>query len=97
MVNSIFKLIENTNKQVILKVDAGDTLSIARHPYVNINYDYITVTKGIDHTLTIIKKDGKTFSFSWGFTGYTLVSDNLHRLRREVCDYIERCGISLEN
>lgn len=57
MGNSIFKLIENTNKQVIIKVDAGDTLSIARHPYVNINYDYITVTKGIDHTLTIIKKD----------------------------------------
>ena len=92
----IFNVILNDKDKVILKVIAEDTLTIAMHPYINGDMDYITVTKGGKHILTIINKNGKTWSFSWGIGGYTLISDNTEKLRQEVVNYIGRQGISLE-
>ena len=93
---NVFELVENTPKQVVIKVNADDPLTVARHPYVSGDYAYITVTKGDKHVMTIIKKDSKTFSFHWGSGGYTLISENLERLRTEVCKFIRKNYIMLE-
>ena len=94
--NSIFELVANTNEEVILKINANSSLDIAKHPYIALDYDYITVTKGENHTLTIIRKDGTTFSFDWGLSGYTLITDNLERLKRKTVEFIQSQGVSLE-
>ena len=92
----VFSLVENTNRQVILKVNADDLLIIAKNPYVNKEMAYITITKGSSHTLTVIKKDGSTFSFDWGIGGHTLISNNLCRLKFAALDYIKNAtGVDL--
>ena len=85
----VFSLVENTNRQVVLKVNADDLLVIAKNPYINKEMAYITITKGSNHTLTVIKKDGTTFSFDWGSSGTTLINDNLNRLKWAAVDYIQ--------
>lgn len=95
--NNIFELVQRTNEQVVIKVNADDNLVVAMHPYISGDYDYITVTRGKNHILTIIKKDGSTCSFSWGHRGHTLISDGLERLKKEVVKFIEEdCKIVLD-
>lgn len=92
-----FKLVEEQYDKVILKIDVNDTLTVAKHPYVNLTMDYITVTRGEDKILTIIYKDGTTFSFHWGHHGYTLISENMEMLREKVVSFIENdCHILLD-
>lgn len=94
---NVFELINNTNEMVVLRVNADDNLIIALNPYISGDMDYITVTKGENHTLTIIKKNGKTWSFDWGVNGYTLISSNTELLRKKVIHFIEQeCHILLE-
>lgn len=86
----IFQLVKATPGQVTIKVTHDDDpLKIAEYPFVNSEMAYITVTKGKRHTLTIVKKDGTSWSFWWGQGGHTLISDNTDRLRRAVIRYIE--------
>ena len=92
---NIFSIVENNAKQVILKVNANDNLTIARNPFIDSTYDYITVTKDDCHILTIIKKDGTTFSFHWGLGGYTLICESLEELKRHVIAFIYSKNISL--
>lgn len=96
MIIDVFELVENNDNLVVLKVKADDNLTIALNPYVNATYDYISVTKGKDHILTIIKKDGTSFSFHWGYGGYTLISEDLELLRKRVVEFIKLNGISLD-
>lgn len=96
MSSSVFKLVSFDTKQVILKVQASSNLVIAQHPYINANYDYITVTRGLNHVLTVVNKDGSTFHFSWGERGYTCISDTLRMLRSAVVNFIESKGLLLE-
>ena len=94
--NNVFELIENNSEMVVLKVNAGDNLTIAMNPYINGTYDYISVTKGKNHILTVIKKDGTSFSFHWGYSGYTLISDSLELLREKVMRFIASNRIRME-
>lgn len=97
MLEKIFELEQATPKQVILKVKRVNNLTIAMFPFIQSTYDYITVTRGEDHILTVIKKDGTTFSFHWGNNGHTLISENTERLKTNVCDFIENyCDILLD-
>lgn len=93
----IFQLEEVTPKQVIVKVNADDPLTIARHPYIDANMAYITVTRGKNHILTVIRKDGSTFSFSFGASGHTVISDNLERLKCEVLQFIADQNILIKH
>lgn len=93
--SAVFKLVHVDTKQVILKVTAENNLVIAMNPYINATYDYITVTRGDNHNLTIVYKDGNTFSFHWGTRGETLISQELKMLREAVCSFIESQGILL--
>ena len=92
----VFEIVSIDKEQIVLKVNAEDNLTVALHPYISREYDYITVTRGDDHILTVIKKDGSTFSFHWGTSGYTLVDENLTRLKREVVKFIDSQYILLE-
>lgn len=93
----IFKLVADDMEKVVIKVNASDNLTIAMNPYVNATYDYITITKFTNYertnVLTIIKKDGNTFSFSWG-SSTTLISQNLEILKRKVVEFCKENCIS---
>lgn len=52
-------------------------------------YDYINLTRGENHVLTVIKKDGTTFSFHWGVSGHTLISGNLEKLKSSVINFVK--------
>lgn len=85
-----FEVVERSDDKVILRVLAKDSLTVARHPYVSAEWDYITVTRGKEHVLTVIKNDGSKFCFSWGESGYTLISESLKKLKLAVIDYLEK-------
>ena len=93
---NIFEIVDVTDEQVVVGVNAKDALTVAKHPYVSREYAYIVVTRGDRHTLAVIEEDGtRAVSFSWGIGGFDLVCDNLERLREKVCSFIEENGISL--
>lgn len=95
--SEIFTLVEQDAEQVIIKVTAIDNYIIAKHPYISSEYDYITLTHGYgkDHIFTVIKKDGKTWSFHWGPHGSTMTSTSVDRLRDKTLDFlINECGFS---
>ena len=85
----IFAIKEADENQIIIKCNAEDTLTIAQYPFMEKDYDYITVTRGDEHILTIIYKDGHTYSFHWGTKGYTLIDHNSEELRKAVVQFIE--------
>ena len=89
--DKVFQIEEESDDQVIVKVINNDNpLTIAKYPFIDGNMAYITVTRGNDHVLTVVNKNGKTFSFHWGDGGYTLISEGLERLKRAVVQFIER-------
>ena len=90
-------LVEDTNELVVFKNEVKTPLEIAKHPYLGGNYEYITVSKGkYDHTITIVKSDGTTFSYEYGRRGHTLVTKNLITLRDKMFEAVMKLGISLE-
>lgn len=96
MLKSVFSIVANDLEKVVIKVDAKDSLTVAMNPYVKSSYDYITVTKGSDHILTVIKESGDTFSFHWGSSGYTLICDELEMLKRKVVEFLDRENVPIE-
>lgn len=94
--NEVFEVEVNECDKVVLKVNADDALTIAMNPFVSSDMAYITVTKGKNHILTVVKKDGTTYSFHWGHNGYTLISDSLEELRKNVVKYIKSQNILLD-
>lgn len=86
----VFEVASNTDDLVVLKVNADDPLVVAMNPYVSSDMAYISVTKGGNHVLTVIKKDGTHGTcFHWGDGGYTLISDGLEILKKNVIKFIE--------
>ena len=95
--SEVFQLVDQDSEQVVIKVMANDNLTIARHPYISGNYDYITLTRGYDkdHIFTVIKKDGSTWSFHWGPYSSTMTSGSTQRLKNKVLDFLcVECGLS---
>lgn len=93
--NYPFKLIENTEEYVVLKNIQKSELDIQKYPYIDMNTEYLAITKGIDHTLTIYKKDGHTFSFDYDEYGHTMVSSKFRRLAGHAGEYLKSIGISI--
>lgn len=92
--NEVFKLASRSSDTVVLEVITDDLLTVAQNPYIDGTYKYISVIKksswhGLyDYTLTVIHKDGKSFSFDWGASGHTLVSNRLEILHKKVVSFI---------
>lgn len=94
--DKVFSIQDVSTDKVIIKVHADTPLTVAEYPFVASNYEYITVTRGVKHILTVVKDDGKTFDFCWGDGGYTLISDSLEKLKEAVIKFIEDNGIMLD-
>lgn len=93
---NIFCLKYLDNNKIIIQVLADDPFKVAMFPFVSSDWKYITVTRGKNHILTVIKDDGTTFDFHWGFSGYTLISESLEMLKKNVLKFISDSDIFIE-
>lgn len=81
--------IEANNRDcVLLKIKDGSRLSLIKLGCFDGDEKAIRVTKGKNHTYTILTKD-KNYSWEHGEKGYTIVSDNMDRKRILINDCIE--------
>ena len=92
----VFELFEETNEQVIVKVDAKDPLTVARNPYVSAQMEYITVTRGKDNTFVIVYEDGHTWSFYDGWSGHTVVGEDVKLLKEKLKQFLESNHVFIE-
>lgn len=93
--NNVLSIQEYDEEQVVVKVNANDSLTVAKYPFLSGDMAYITVTRGDDHIFTVIKKDGKTWSFEFGSKGHTLIGESTERLKKEVLQFIKENDIIL--
>jgi len=93
---NVLELQEVTSEQVIIKVNANDPLTVAKNPWVSSDEAYYTITRGREHIFTVIKKDGKTWSFHWGYSGYTLIAESVEQKKSKVLQFIRNNGIDIE-
>lgn len=95
-----FHLIQNTEDLVILEVAVHSPLEIALHPYLNTDWKYISVSKGVNNTLTIIDKDGKSRMYQINhFSSKNHIKElpvQISKLRKKVLETIFKYGILIE-
>lgn len=84
---NLVNIVENNKNCVVLKIKDNAKLDLIRLGYFNGNEDIIRLTKGKNHTCTIIEKDSKNYNWQWGDGGYTLVSDEMNQKGK----LIEQC------
>lgn len=88
MKKSIFTLEETDNEVIVLKVNCNSPLEAARNPYVDMNTEYVSLTRGEDHILNVVCSDGSAWNFHFGKSGYTLISENNKLLKDKVLSYL---------
>jgi hypothetical protein len=81
-------IVENNEDCVILEV-VGTPLDLIRLGCFNGNEKLIRLTKGKRYTCTVWDKDGKSFSWFWGYGGHTLVSDQITKQGKLIQECIE--------
>ena len=85
---NLVTILDNNEKCVNLKVKPNKREELIRLGYFNGNEDIIRLTKGKNHTCTIIYNDLTTKSWEWGASGYTLVSDETSKAGKMIEDCI---------
>lgn len=94
--NEIYELVKRTPDLVVIKVKDVDNLTKACHPEMP-TCEYVSVTRGRNHIMTFINKDGSSWSISWGDSGCTMCSDSLRATKWDIVHFIEDdCGILLD-
>ena len=84
---NIVEVITNNEDCVILKLKENCEMKLIEFGGFDL-LDYLfRLTKGKNHTCTIFKKNGESFSWYWGRDGYTLVSYEKEKMGK----LIERC------
>lgn len=78
----------NNEECVILKTKEDTRFDLIALGCFNGNEKMIRLTKGRDHTATVFTEKSH-YSWSWGYSGYTLVSDALHKAGRLIQSCIE--------
>ena len=97
MLKDLVKLEENNASCVILKIKRNSFKELIKLGCFGGDEKMIRVTKGRNHTFTVWHgEDNKSYSWSWGEGGYTLVSDSMHEKRKHIISAIEGFGISLK-
>ena len=97
MRKDVLELVHYNNDRVIVKFKELSNLEKAMNPWVLTGAEYVTITRGRDHIMTVITKDGGSWSISWGDNGCTMISDSLLRSRKEIVAFIEKdCFIPLD-
>jgi len=96
MTNEIFSIVSHDKEKIVLKVSIEDNLTAAMHPYISRNCEYITVTRGKNHILVAINKDGTSFSFQWGSNGYEIIDERTTMLKLKVREFISSQGLLID-
>lgn len=80
-------IVENNENCVILQVKDNKRLELIKLGCFDGNEELMRLTKGKNHTCTVFPKSGNPFSWKWGESGYTLVSDCLSTMGKliEAC------------
>ena len=76
---NLVDIIENNIDCVLLKIKDNKQVDLLKLGYFNGNEEYIRLTKGNNHTCTIVEKNGDTYNWYWGEDGFTLVSDSTQK------------------
>lgn len=82
----LVKIVENNKECVILEV-TGSMLDLIKLGCFDGDETLIRLTKGGNHTCTIWKKDGNYYSWWWGISGCTMVTEKMSKRGR----LIEEC------
>ena len=95
-----FRLVQNTEDLVVLEVAVYSPLEVALHPYLNTDWKYISVSKGINNTLTIVDKNGKSKMYQINhFSSKDRIKElpvQISNLRKKVLEAIFKYGILIE-
>lgn len=95
-----FRLAQNAEDFVVLEVAVYSPLEIALHPYLSTDWKYISVSKGVNNTLTIIDKNGKSKMYQINhFSSKDHIKDlpvQILKLRKKVLETIFKYGILIE-
>lgn len=95
-----FRLVQNTEDLVVLEVAVYSPLEIALHPYLSTDWKYISVSKGVNNTLTIVDKDGKSKMYQINhFSAKDRTKERpvqISKLRKKVLEAIFKYGILIE-
>lgn len=95
-----FRLVQNTEDLVVLEVAVYSPLEVALHPYLSTDWKYISVSKGVNNTLTIIDKDGKSKMYQINhFSSKDRIKElpvQISKLRKKVLETIFKYGILIE-
>lgn len=84
----LIEIVENNADFILLEV-TGDKKSCILSGVLDGNEELIRVTKGEDHVLTIYFKDGRHFSYDFGLSGYTLISNKEENRRNAIVEVIK--------
>lgn len=85
----LVQIVENNRDCVILEV-VGSMLDLIKLGCFNGDEIMFRLTKGKDHTCTVWTKEGKNYSWSWGRSGYTFVSNAMSQRGRLIQQCIEQ-------
>lgn len=95
-----FRLVQNTEDLVVLEVAVCSPLEVALHPYLNTDWKYVSVSKGVNNTLAIIDKDGKSKMYQINhFSSKDRTKElpvQISKLRKKVLEAIFKYGILIE-
>ena len=87
--SSLVRLVSNTEDAVVLEVLPGSTLHLICLGCFEGDETILRLTKGKDITCTVWTNSGKHYSWSWGDSGHTLVSDNMTKKGHMIQQCIE--------
>lgn len=95
-----FRLVQNAEDLVVLEVAVCSPLEVALHPYLSTDWKYVSVSKGVNNTLTIIDKDGKSKMYQINhFSSKDHIKElpvQISKLRKKVLEAIFKYGILIE-
>lgn len=95
-----FRLVQNTEDLVVLEVAVYSPLEVALHPYLSTDWKYISISKGVNNTLTIIDKDGKSKMYQINhFSTKDYIKElpvQISKLRKKVLETVFKYGILVE-
>ena len=83
------ELLSNNDACVVLKVKDGQEMNLISLGCFNGDEVMMRLTKGRDVTCTLFRKNGKSFSWHWGASGFTLVTDQVWRMGQLIQSCIE--------
>lgn len=59
----VFSIYDVDENQIIIRVDCKNALKVATYPFLKIEWEYITITRGRGNIVKVVNKDGSSFMF----------------------------------